>query len=161
MADPNSAVSRRLHDASPRVLRFGEIPEVIPEVRRLVPAHRTLGNWTLGQICKHLADSFTGSMDGFDLRNHRIKRLFLKRRMLEVALTNGIPRNYTVDPKITPPAGIELDCGLAELEHSVSRYLRHHGKLAAHPLFGKMPREVWDAVHCVHCAHHLSFVIPG
>jgi nitrite reductase (NO-forming)/hydroxylamine reductase len=43
----------------------------------------------------------------------------------------------------------------------LARYLQHDGRLHAHPLFGNMPRETWDRVHCVHCAHHLSFVIPS
>ena len=28
------------------------------------------------------------------------------------------------------------------------------------PLFESMSRDEWRVYHCVHCAHHLSFVIP-
>ena len=68
--------------------------------------HRAVRNWTLAQICRHLTDSFTGSMGGFDLRNHRVKRFLMKRKMLQVALTKGIPENYTVDPRLTPPPDV-------------------------------------------------------
>lgn len=132
----------------------------MPEVRRLAPAHETIANWSLGQICKHLEDSFVGSLEGFDLRNHRIKRLLMKRKMLDVALTKGIPLNYTVDPNITPPSHVDLDEGIEGLARAIERYQGHDGRTHAHPLFGNMPRETWDRVHCVHCAHHLSFVIP-
>jgi len=132
----------------------------MPEVRRLAAGHRTVGAWSLGQICRHLADSFIGSIQGFDLRNHRVKRFFLKKRMLEVALTKGIPRHWTVDPGLTPPAVVGLDEGVESLCRALDRYLAHRGALHAHPLFGVMPRETWDRVHCVHCAHHLSFAIP-
>ena len=68
-----------------RVLSFDRIDQVMPEVHRLVPAHETVGNWSLGAICKHLEDSFNGSIEGFDLRNHRIKRFLMKRKMTSEA----------------------------------------------------------------------------
>lgn len=143
-----------------RAITFDRIDQVMPEVHHLVPAHETVGNWSLGAICKHLEDSFTGSIEGFDLRNHRIKRFFMKRKMLEVALTKGIPLNYTVDPNITPPPHVDLQAGVTGLAGAIERYMSYDGRLRAHPLFGRMPRETWDRVHCVHCAHHLSFAIP-
>ncbi len=144
-----------------RDIRFEALDEVFPDAATLARGHRTVGVWSLGQICKHLADSFHGSIDGFDLSNHRIKRLFLKRVMLNEVLTKGIRPNYTVDPAITPPVGVELLPVMEELGGAIKRYRDHVGELKAHPLFGCMARDVWDRVHCVHCAHHLSFAIPG
>ena len=99
-------------------------------------------------------------MEGFDLRRHRIKRFLLKRSMLRVALTRGIPRNYTVDANLTPPLEVDLDESVDALERSIARYVNQDGTLHGHPLFGVMPRSLWDQVHRVHCAHHLSFVHP-
>ena len=143
-----------------RLLRFENLSEIMPEVRRLAPAHRTVGNWSLGQTCQHLSKSFNGSVEGFDLSRHRIKRFFIKKRMLEVALTKGIPRNWLVDAHLTPAPHVDLENGMADLEAAIERYREHRGGLHAHPLFGNMSREVWDQVHCVHSAHHLSFVLP-
>lgn len=147
-------------DGARRHLVFDSIDDVMPDVRLLAAGHRTIGNWSLGQIGKHLTDSFNGSIDGFDLRNHRIKRFFIKKKMLNVALTKGIPLNYTVDPNITPPPEVNQGKAIDGLEKAIQRYLAHVGPLEAHPLFGKMPRETWDRVHRVHCAHHLSFALP-
>ncbi|UCE60149.1 MAG: DUF1569 domain-containing protein [Phycisphaerales bacterium] len=141
-------------------LQFGSISEVLPEVKRLLPAHQTFGNWSLGQICDHLAKSFVGSMEGFDLSGHRLKRFFIRRRMLEVALTKGIPRGWTVDSNLTPMPEVDLREAVEALTRAVERYRQHDGRLHAHPLFGNMPRDIWDRVHCVHCAHHLSFAVP-
>lgn len=132
----------------------------MPDVRRLADGHKTIGAWSLGQICQHLADSFVGSMEGFDLRHHRIKRFFLKKQMLKVALTKGIPRGWTVDPGLTPSADVNTDTAIEALAGAIARYQAHRGKLQAHPLFGLMPRDTWDRVHCVHCAHHLSLTVP-
>jgi hypothetical protein len=142
-----------------RQLRFADLSEIMPEARGLVPTHHTLANWSLAQTCEHLASSFIGSLEGFDLRNHRIKRFFIRRRMLQVALADGIPRGWTVDPNITPRDEVDLDQAVASLDAAIGKYLLHRGKLHAHPLFGKMSRETWDRIHCVHSAHHLSFVI--
>lgn len=142
-----------------RVLTFRDLGEILPEVRRLIPAHRTVGRWTLAQICRHLADTINGSMDGLDLRRHRFKRFFLSKRLLRWTYQNGIPPGYTIDPKLTPPPEVILGEALAALERAIERYRSYRGRLCAHPLFGDLSREMWDELHCFHGAHHLSFVI--
>ncbi|MFQ5590899.1 MAG: DUF1569 domain-containing protein [Phycisphaerae bacterium] len=141
-----------------RALRFDSVSEIMPDVRRVMVAPNTLANWSLAQICEHLTYSFVGSLEGFDLRNHRIKRFFIRRKMLQVALTKGIPRGWTVDPSITPHDDVVLEDAVDGLGAAIQRYLDYRGQLHAHPLFGRMSRGVWDRVHCVHSAHHLSFV---
>ena len=143
-----------------RALAFDTFQQVLAEIAEARKAHRTTGNWTLAQICKHLADSVNGSIDGFDLRQHRIKRTLFKRPLLWYTFRWGIPREYTVDPALTPPREIDIEAALTELTSAIERYTAHNGPLQAHPLFGKMPRATWDRVHLFHCAHHLSFVIP-
>ncbi len=99
-------------------------------------------------------------MDGFDLRRHRIKRWFFSKPLLGYTYRYGIPRGYTVDPKLTPPPGVELAPAVQALEAAIDRYRSHTGRLHPHPLFGRLSRKGWDRLHCFHCAHHLSFVQP-
>lgn len=149
---PSRRVRRRLELAS--------LDDVLVETQRLARGHQTLGRWTLAQICRHLADTVHGSIDGFDLRNHRIKRRLLRGWLWRYTVRWGIPENYTVDPALSPPAGVGLADELARLEEAVHRYRRHAGPLQAHPLFGVLSRTDWDRLHCLHGAHHLSFVLP-
>jgi len=144
-----------------RSLALDHLSQVVPEVERVKATHHTVGCWTLAQICRHLADSINGSIDGFDLSRHRIKRFFLAKRMLQYTFRYGIPAGYTVDPNLTPPPSVELSEAIDALARAIERYAGHRGPLQAHPLFGKMRRDVWDRVHCFHCAHHLSFVVPA
>ena len=51
--------------ATRRSLEFASLDHVMPEVDRLLAGHTTTGNWSLGQICNHLNDSFRFSLDGF------------------------------------------------------------------------------------------------
>ncbi len=143
-----------------RRVSFETLSQILPEVERLRNVHHTVGHWSFAQICKHLADSVHGSIDGFDLRRHRIKRFLFAKVMLRYAFRYGIPPGYTVDPHLTPPELIDIGVAIEELRQALERYQRHRGPLAAHPLFGKMPRDLWDRIHRIHCAHHLGFVIP-
>lgn len=141
-------------------LAFSDLAEVISDVRRLRDGHKTLGRWTLAQICTHLAGGINGSIDGLDLSRHRFKRFFFSRTILRYTFRFGIPADYRVDPGIEPTSDPDPDEAVSDLARAIDRYLSHRGPLQAHPLFGRMRRDVWDRVHRVHCAHHLSFVIP-
>lgn len=144
-----------------RNLRFERIDQIVPEVRRLRNGHRTIGRWSLGGICRHLACTFDGSIDGFDLKVHRFKRRWLHRWLWWYTLRFGIPENYTVNAQLTPPDNVNLEEEAARLERAITRYLAHQGPLQPHPLFNRLSREEWDRMHCLHAAHHLSFALPG
>lgn len=149
-----------LDAAARRPLSFSDLSEVMPDVRRSMSGHRTVGHWSLGQVCRHLADSFDASIDGFGTRRHWIKRTLMGKRMLHYVFTKGIPTDYTVTNRLTPPPGIDLDQTATALSRAIERYRSHQGRLHFHPLFGTLSRADWDRLQCIHCAHHLSFVIP-
>jgi len=144
-----------------RELRFADLSEVMVEVRGLIPSHQTIRNWTLAQVCRHLADTFHGSIDGFSLRRHRLKRWLFHRSLLRYTFRWGIPENYTVDPNLTPPPGVELEESLRSLEEAIARFRSHGGELKPHPLFGRLDRANWERLHLFHAAHHLGFVLPS
>src|SRR3954454_14325785 len=48
-----------------RSLTFASLDEVMLDVDRLLRGHTTVGNWSLGQICSHLAQALHFSIDGF------------------------------------------------------------------------------------------------
>src|SRR5690242_14119304 len=51
-----------------RELSFACLDEVMPDVERLLLGHATVGHWTLGQICNHLAKALHYTIDGFPAR---------------------------------------------------------------------------------------------
>jgi len=122
--------------------------------------HRTVGRWSLGGICRHLADTLNGSIDGFDLSVHRLKRRWFSRWLWRYTLRFGIPRNYTVNAHLTPPLESDLDDSVSRLENALKRYRKHEGALQPHPLFGMLTRAEWNRMQCLHAAHHLSFAWP-
>lgn len=73
----------------------------------------------------------------------------------------GIPEQYRVDANIEPVAPVSDHDGANRLYEAIDRYAGHAGPLRPHPLFGRLTRRQWDRIHCIHGAHHLSFVIPA
>jgi hypothetical protein len=47
-----------------RLLQFGHLDDVMPEVERLLAGHLTVGRWSLGQVCNHLATAFRLLLEG-------------------------------------------------------------------------------------------------
>lgn len=143
-----------------RTLHFENLSEVLIDVQTMQSrSHQSLGNWTLAQVCRHLADTINGSIDGIRLGGHRLRRIFLGRRILVWTLKNGIPPGVTLDTKLNPPPDCQFDSSFLELKLAVDRYANHRGPLKPHPIFGHLNRKDWDRLHCFHCAHHLSFVV--
>ena len=48
-----------------RTLKFTSLDQVMPDVDQLLGGYTQLGNWTLGQSCKHVGDIVVKSIDGF------------------------------------------------------------------------------------------------
>src|SRR5947209_7497277 len=51
-----------------RRLVFASLDEVMADVERLLAGHTTVGRWTLGQACNHLALTIRGSMQGVPVK---------------------------------------------------------------------------------------------
>lgn len=143
-----------------RALRFERFDQIMPDVERLARGHRMVGNWTLGQMCNHLAGSFRGSLDGFDMSRHFIKRTLFRRLLRAYTFRYGIPPDYLVDRTLTPAPDADPARAIEDLRAAIARYRGHSGPLRSHPLFGRMDRPTWDRIHLIHSAHHLSFALP-
>ena len=50
--------------AERRTLKFASLDDIIGEMDHLLAGHETVGKWSLGQICNHLATAFKLVNDG-------------------------------------------------------------------------------------------------
>lgn len=145
-----------------RKVNYASVEEVLADADRLSAGSvKTLGNWSQGQIYRHLATAFNGSIDGFpDAFPWHIRfmaRLFKKRIMAgEMPPGFKLPAEFAkaVLPEPTAP-----DVGLAELRAAVGR-LQKESHRAKHPVFGNITKEEWDRVHIMHSNLHMSFLSP-
>jgi hypothetical protein len=146
-----------------RRLRFRRLDEVATDLEGLVASHRTLGRWSLGQICHLLGLSIRWSMEGYPGPSlPRVAQATLgalmRRGMLRFKF---IPRGMPAPRPFQPPADAEAAAEVERLRRAIDEFKAYDGPFVRHPLLGRMTRAQWERFHCIHCAHHLSFVVPG
>lgn len=147
--------------AERRTLTFATLDRVMPDVDHLLEGHETLGNWSLGQICNHLATVIAGSVDGFPFHAPWIYRKTLgavqRRRVFKhAAMATGIPLPLEFCPK----PGLDARAEAEALRATLRYYAGYQEPLVMHPFFGELTRDDWNRLHTIHCAHHLSFALP-
>jgi hypothetical protein len=131
---------------------------MLADVRKLAASEtRSLGNWSQGQICKHLADTLDISIDGTKLMPAPMRfslSLFFKNKFLNKSIPPGFSTTSNMVPKPTT-----TEDGVAALEKALARQ-RTTTERAPHPGFGKITREERDPFHLRHAEMHLSFIVP-
>jgi hypothetical protein len=145
-----------------REVAYNSLDEVVADAERLSSSPvKVLGNWSAGQIFKHLAYAFNGSIDGLKLTFPwyfcTIARLFKKK-----LLSGAMPAGYKMsgrNAEIAVPPLTSTEEGLAELRSAVSRLAREPHR-AVHPLFGPLTKDEWNRVHIMHANLHMSFLLP-
>lgn len=146
-----------------RPLRYESVEAILPDVDRLAPAHRTVGRWSLGQICNHLAFAFDATVHGFPTRPFPGPiRATVGRLLLRQMLGSGrIPEGVWLPKAIQPTPGLDATAEVERLRRAVDAFLATPAPAGVHPFFGTMTPEQWRRYHCIHCAHHMSFVVPA
>lgn len=147
--------------AERRALTFATLDRVMPEVDRLLEGHETLGQWSLGQICNHLATAVTYSVDGFPMLAPWIVRKTIGAvHRGQVLKTGRMAAGRKLPVKYQPRPGLDARAEAEALRATLQFYAANQDPLKLHPFFGRLTRDEWDRLHAIHCAHHLSFVLP-
>jgi hypothetical protein len=153
---------------SRRKLDFRDFDAVLRDVDALAAGgYDRAGAWDLAQVCGHLADWMRFPLDGFPrpalplrvviwLMRHTIAPRLLRRILAERSMPGGRP---TI-PETVKPGGADQAAAVDQLRQVVARFRAHTGPLHPSPLFGALDREEATQVQLIHCAHHLSFLIP-
>jgi hypothetical protein len=144
-----------------RNLHFESYDDILGDVRALAARPtRQLGNWSLGQICQHLAAGMDMAIDGPPFKPGWLLRTigpFIKKRMITRPMSPGFrfPKTATV----LMPGNLDTAAGVAAIEKAVGR-LRENRQRKPHVIFGAMTHEEWDQLEFRHCEMHLSFIVP-
>jgi hypothetical protein len=145
----------------PRTLAFVSLNEVMPEVDRLVDRHRTVGNWSLAQICNHLSGFIILSVDGFPKLAPWILRKTVGPLVCQRILKTGrIPTGIKTPKEFEPKPGLDAQAEVEALRAAIQVFSAHPGPFATHLFFGSLTRSQWERLHAIHSAHHLSFALP-
>jgi hypothetical protein len=147
-----------------RELQFHCVDDILADVERLAQSDevRAIGNWSNGQVLRHVAIVMNGSIDGTPKMMPAIMqlmiRLLFKRRFLNRRMPAGfkLPANSS----ILIPSQTSWEEGLKDIRRALQR-LRSESARKPHPALGPLTRDEWDKVHCRHAELHLSFLVPA
>ena len=143
-----------------RPLQFASLDEIVPDVDRLLQGNRTVGQWTFGQICDHLATVNRRLVDAPAEPKPDPSLRVSDEKKREVFATGQIPEGRPMPGKLTAPADVEPTEAVNRLRDSIAYYQASPGPVMDHPFYGPLSKEEWDSVVRIHSAHHLSFAIP-
>ncbi len=143
-----------------RQLHFETCQQVLDDVHHLAAhPHRQLGNWSLGEICHHLAKGFEMATAGTTAQFPWLLRKlgpYLKKWVLSRPFVPGFKAPNSGGLVANPQ---EAAVGVAALERAIAQF-RDAAELRTHPVFGPMSRDEWDRFQMRHAALHLSFLVP-
>lgn len=151
-----------------RTLAFATLDEVVADAENLLArGYDRAGNWDLAQVCSHLAEWLRYPMDGFPRIPVVMRPVFwLLRKTIGPRelrkMTDGgkMPAGApTLKESVAPPGG-DAAVAVANLKATIERFKASEGPYHPSPLLGTLTKDQLVRVHCVHGAHHLSFLIP-
>lgn len=146
-----------------RKLHFSKIDEALADARAMAATpHTQLGNWSLGEICDHLAKSLDSATDDNQFRPGLFLRLLgplVRNRMINQPMSPGFRMPQGMKPIFMPTSDAETNESLPRLQKAIERF--NAADLPERsPTFGKMSQEDWHKFHCRHAEMHLSFIVP-
>ena len=145
-----------------RTVRYDTPAAVLADVDRLRRGgYRKVGQWSLPQVCHHLASVMTSNLQPPPTdAPPTAEQLATKAKFFGMVLApGGMAEGIPVPPSAQPPA----DCPDAAIDALAAAF----DALAAFPhptqmvgRYGPVSIDEGRQIHLAHCAHHLSFLEP-
>lgn len=153
-----------------RELSFGSLDELGAELDRIDAAYASgnlahTGNWSPAEVCDHLANFWTCSLDGFPPGKLPLPLRLLGRYVFKKGAISGSqpPPGFKI-PKgaehFLPREGVTYEQGSEALRTCIQRVNRGDPYVPESPLFGKLTSDQWTTIHLGHAGMHLSFLNP-
>jgi hypothetical protein len=150
-----------------RKLTFASLDEVAADAENLLArGYEKAGNWDLSQVCLHLANWMRFPVEGFPKLPLFLRPLFwlfrntVGRSKRLKYTKEGMPAGKPTMPQTVAQAGGDTASAVAKLKEAIAAFKAYTGAIHPSPLFGAMNKDEAMQLQLVHCAHHLSFLIP-
>jgi hypothetical protein len=141
-----------------RQLQFNNLEAAVDDARQLLArGYVRHGNWSLGQICRHLVLVQDYAIGGYPawMSLFAPLRPLMRWLLLPKLLSVNSPRGFRTSSIFRPPDDLDDATEVEAFAASVVRLLDHSGSFAPHPGFGRLPPEKILEIHTAHAAHHL------
>jgi len=153
--------------ATRRTLSFDSLDAAVRDAETLLAkGYEKAGNWDLSQVAGHLANWMTYPLDGFPKAPLPVAmvlglvRRTLGRKMFEAYVAKGMPAGKPTMTQSVPEPGGDPAAAVARLKAAAGRFQTYTGDIVPSPLFGTLTKDQALKLQLVHCAHHLSFLVP-
>ena len=90
-----------------RTLRYASLDEVMPDVERLLRGHTTVGQWSLAQICRHLATVMRRVVDLPASTPHDATQEVGEERKRQVFESGMLPEGIPAPPTVLPTGSLD------------------------------------------------------
>ena len=151
-----------------RPLDLPDLDAVEREARSLHETGYTqTGQWDLSQVCKHIAVTLNGAVNGFDFAPPGIFKFFIKL----MGMIKRMFRIRRIRAGLAAPADVVFESANGDrdteadaveaLSAAIERYKQARGRYHLNPAFGRLTDDEWDQFQTIHAMHHLSFLIPN
>jgi hypothetical protein len=141
-----------------RELKLACLDDVKREVEKLLAGHKTVGQWTLGQMCHHLAVIVRYSSSAPAAPEEPTEQQAAWRERFFAA--EKFPEGRSAPVGLEPKPGLDDADEVGKLCTAIDRFTSMTGPCATHPMLGPLSRDQWARFHCLHAAHHLGFAVP-
>ena len=148
-----------------RPLDFRSFADVRADVARLAAGPYTkCGTWDLPTTCDHLVKGMETGLEGRPVSLPRFAKflaplagpLVFNRILKKRAMPTGV----SAPPEFVPALGCTSEEAVARLDATTRRAQAFTGPMKRHPFFGPITLDEWKQLMLIHCAHHLSFLVP-
>lgn len=148
-----------LEPAGKRSLRFKSYDDIRDEVKKLrAGKYSRIGNWSLEQVCDHLAKAFKRQMSMPPAAATEDQQK--ARPVFEKVLSSGeIPQGIQAPDFLTPPPSADA-AAIDDLLATLDQVEKHNAPVTMHRIFGPMKPDEFRKLGLAHCGHHLSHLIP-
>ncbi len=151
------------HVSGRRKIQYHSHDEVLAECEQFAASgYRQLGNWSLGQVAKHLANAMNTALDGFPGRVAWPLRLAAQFLFKKKVLRGPMRPGFKLPPKfaaaLIPDTTGDAE-GIEALRTAVRRW-KSEPQRHPHGFFGKLTPAEWDQMMLNHSAMHMSFIVP-
>ena len=143
-----------------RDLNLSGLDDVKREIKALLAGHQTVGQWSLGQMCHHLARVVRYSTSSPDPQGEPVAATAQQAAIRDLFFASKFPEGRDSPAAIKPKPGLDDAAEVSKLSAAIDRFSSDTGPYAVHPMLGPLSREEWARFHCMHAAHHLSFAVP-
>jgi hypothetical protein len=144
-----------------RSLSYSTFDEIADDVRRLRrDGYVKAGQWSLPQACHHLNQSLQWSMRPGPFPPDTPEQQASTPRLQQIMASGQLPIGIQAPDHMQPPPNAS-DAVIDEFLATLKRYGEHPGELAPHRLFGRRSRDELRQLVRIHCAHHLSHLVPA